>query len=748
MSGGASTEWVHRSCPICEAQCGLRLQVNRSERRVERIEGDPEDPRSRGFLCPKAYAMKGIHEDPDRLRQPLRRTKAGWEAIGWEAAYDLAAEGIQRLQSAHGPDAVGAYIGNPTGFDVGSMLYNGVLMASLRSPRVFSAATMDHFPKLMVARAMFGKGSLLPIPDLDRCDYFLCLGGNPLVSQGSLMSAPDQRRRLRVLRERGGKLVVVDPRRSETARAADEHLFIRPGTDAYFLFAIVHVLFEEERVRLGRFAAFTDGIDRVRELAREFSPEAVAAVTGIDAATTRRIAREFSEHPHACCYGRIGTCTVEFGSLASWLVDVVGILCGRYDEPGGMMFPRPATGQHEPGGEAGPLPIGRWKTRARSLPEIDGTLPCSAFAEEIDAAGEGRLRGLLNLAGNPVLSTPNGARLDRALGTLDFMVALDIYVNETTRHADLILPNAPQLEHENFDFLIQSTSGSRNAVRWSPQVFDAEPGLPPLWRVQLELAARLSGKTPEALDDELLWTNATRFCGRPGKPAEDVEAAEAVERVGEERGPMRLVDLMLRAGPFGDAFDESLDGLSLAKLRSVPHAVDLGAIEPCFPEVLRTPGRRIDLAHPHIVADVARLRAGLAAAPGSGALRLVGRRQMRNMNSWLHNLPVLAKGPERCTLLLHPEDAQRLELRSGAMARVRSRVGEVTVEVEVTDDMMPGVVCLPHGFGHTEDETRLGVARASQPGVNANALTDEEPLDVPSGTSVANGIPVEVFAVA
>ena len=739
-------EWMHRSCPICEAQCGLRLHVDREDRKVERIEGDPDDPRSRGFLCPKAYALKGVYEDPDRLRKPLRRTKAGWEMLEWEDAFDLAAEGIRRVQIEHGPGAVGAYIGNPTGFDVGSMLYNGLLMGALRSPRMFSGATMDHFPKLVVARAMFGKSSLLPIPDLERCDYFLCLGGNPLVSQGSLMSAPDMRGRLRRLQERGGRLVVVDPRRTESARAADEHVFIRPGADALFLFAIAHVLFAEGRVRLGRFTAFTDGVDEIERLARDFAPETVARATGIPAETTRRIAREFSDHPRACCYGRIGTCTVEFGTLASWLVDVVNILAGRCDQPGGMMFPRPATGQHEPGREAGPFSIGRFRSLVRSLPEIDGQLPCSAMAEEIDAAGEARMRGLVTLAGNPVLSTPNGRRLDRALATLDFMLSLDIYLNETTRHAHLVIPNASQLEHENFDFLIQSTASSRNAVRWSPQVFEREEDSRCLWEVQRAIAARLLGQTPEQLEEQLVWTHATRFCGRPGRPAERVEAAAAVERIGREPGPMRILDLMLRAGPWGDGFDDEKEGLSLAKVRAVPHAVDLGPIEPCFPHVLRTPGRRISLAHPHITSDVVRLRAALVDPAWGQGLRLVGRRQMRNMNSWLHNLPVLARGPERCTLLVNPGDAKRLGLADGGYASVRSRVGEVRAQVEVTDDMMPGVVCLPHGFGHDEDDVQLDVARARQPGVNANALTDDQVLDVPSNTSVVNGIPVEIFA--
>ncbi len=733
--------WIHRSCPICEAQCGLRVLADRDARRVERIEGDPDDPRSRGHLCPKAYALSGVYEDPDRLRRPLARRGGGWEELDWDEAYDRAAEGLAAVRGPHGADAVALYIGNPTGFDVGAMLTNRALAGALATPRAFSGATMDHQPKLVVARALYGKSSILPIPDIDRCDYFLCLGGNPVVSQGSLMSAPDMRGRLRALRARGGRLVIVDPRRTETARAADEHLFIRPGTDALFLFAIVQVLFEEELVRLGHLADQLDGVEAVRALAAPFTPEAVAGATGIPADTTRRVAREFAAAERACCYGRIGTCTVEFGLLASWLVDVVGLLTGHVDTEGGMMFPRPATGQHEPGRPGPEFEIGRWKTVARGIPEIESQLPCAALAEEIDAAGEGRIRALVTVAGNPVLSTPNGERLAAALDQLDFMLSFDLYLNETTRHADLILPNAPQLEHENFDFLTQSTT-ARNFVRWSPAVFDPPEHTPPQWRVMLEVAARVLGTSAEALDTQLFEADLARFVGKPGLPAASVSAEDARRALGDAPGPMRRVDLMLRAGPYGDGFDDDAPGLSLAKLREVPHAVDLGPLEPRLAGILRSPGRRIRLDHPHIVQDVPRLRERLTRDDPD--LLLVGRRQARNMNSWLHNLPVLAKGKERCTLLVHPDDAARLGLVDGDTARVRSRVGEIEVPTELSDEVMPGVVCLPHGFGHREGGTRLAVAREHQPGANANRLTDEEALDPWSNTSVANGIPVQV----
>ncbi len=741
-----SARWFHRSCPICEASCGLRVLADRETRSVLRIEGNREDPISRGHLCPKATALKGVFEDPDRLRTPLRKQADGrFTAIGWDEAFDLAVERIGALQAKYGNDTLGVYIGNPSGFDVGCLLYNRFILESLRTPRMFSAATMDHFPKLFTSRVLFGKSSILPIPDIDRCDYFLCLGGNPIVSQGSLMSAPGVAKKLRAIQDRGGRFVVVDPRRSESARVADEHLFIRPGSDAYFLFALVHVLFDEGLVRLGRFAEFSDGVEEIRALAEQFSPAATAAATGIAADTTRRIARELAAHPRACVYGRIGTCTVEFGTLASWLIDVVNILLARYDEPGGMMFPRPATGQHEAGSPMPPIAIGPYRTAARGLPSVDGHLPASSFAEELDpeAAGDRRVRALVITCGNPVLSMPAGDRIARGFAGLEFMVAIDIYLNETTRHAFLILPTAPQLTHDNFDFLCQSTA-VRNHVRYSEQVFEPEAGEKRSWEVYLELAARLNGADPEAYDDLHLMQNATRFAGRLGLNVDHVLA-----EIGDRRGPMRLVELQLRCGPYGDHFGRRPEGLTLAKLVAARGAIDLGPLEPRFPEILRTQGRRIQLADPIITRDVARLAARRQEYAARDGLRLIGRRQPRDMNSWLHNLPNLAKGGARCTLLVHPHDARERGLDSGGLARIRSRVGVLDVEVAVSDEMMPGVVSLPHGFGHGGvPGVRQTVATARQPGVNANVLTDDAPLDAPSGTSVANGIPVEVEALS
>jgi anaerobic selenocysteine-containing dehydrogenase len=746
ISAGSRSEVVHRSCPICEASCGLRFEVDRAARRVLSVRGDEDDPRSRGYVCPKATAPQAVHADPDRLLRPLRRTASGFEEIGWEEAFELVGLRLREIRERHGKDAIALYVGNPIGHSASGILAMPIVNQAFETERLFSAATMDQQPKNLSSRILYGDYWAIPIPDLDRTDHLLALGGNPLASNGSLMSAPNAKQRLQDLRRRGGRLVVVDPRRTETAEVADRHHFIRPGTDAFLLFAMAHVLFAEGRVAPGRLAAFTDGIEDVGRLARPFTPEAVAPVTGIDPEAIRTLARELAAAPRAVCYGRIGLCTQEFGTLASWLVDVLNALTGNLDRAGGAMFPRPATGQGEPHlWDGSGLPYGRWRSRVRGFPEFEGQLPVATLAEELEAAsaGEARARALVSVCGNPVLSSPNGARLARALGGLEFMVSVDLYLNETTRFADVILPTATQLEHANYDFLFQGTA-IRNFARWSPRVFEPPEGLRDLGDTLLELAARARGARAEQLEELLFGGMLAALVGRPGTRCEAVSPEAARAKLAGRRGAERLLDLMLRSGPYGDGFDDAAQGLSLAKLERVPHAVDLGPLEPRLPGMLRTEGRRLRLVHEILERDVARLRAGLASRRDPERIVLVGRRQMRNMNSWLHNLPALAKGRDRCTLRVSPKDAGRLGLSTGGRARVRSRVGEVVVPVEVSDEMMPGVVSLPHGFGHADPETRLSVARARQPGACSNQLCDEELIDLPSGTSVANGIPVDV----
>jgi anaerobic selenocysteine-containing dehydrogenase len=600
----------------------------------------------------------------------------------------------------------------------------------------------------VAAGLIFGTALSVPVPDVDRTDWLLILGANPFVSNGSLLTAPDLPGRLRAIRARGGKVIVIDPRRTRTATEASEHHFIRPGTDAYLLMAVAHTLFAEGLVTLGRLAEHTAGVAEVERLVRPFTPEGVEARCGIAAATIRRLARELAAAERGAVYARIGTTTQEFGTLASWLVDVLNVLTGHLDRPGGAMFTRAAAGSPHTRGTPGRgkgIRLGRWTSRVRGLPEVLGELPCACLAEEIETPGEGQIRALVTIAGNPVLSTPNGARLDRALAHLDFMVSLDVYVNETSRHADVVLPGLSPFEQSHYDVILRQLA-VRNVATYSPPVFEVPAGQQPEWQTLLRLAAIVAGQgstaDTAALDDFVATQRVDHECGAPGSPIQGRDPQEIMAALAPRRGPERLLDLMLRTGPYGDGFGARPGGLSLAVLEENPHGVDLGPLEPRIPEVLRTPSGRIELAPEPIVADVARLRAGLERS--EDGMVLIGRRELRSNNSWMHNLPVLAKGKNpRCTMQVHPEDATRLGLADGGLAIVRSRVGIVEVPVEVTDAMMPGVVSIPHGWGHAEEGARLRVAR-QHAGVNSNRLADEEALDPLSGTAVLCGIPVTV----
>ncbi len=740
------TQRSYRACTLCEATCGIVVETEGRE--VVSVRGDEDDPFSRGFICPKAYALKDLQSDPDRLRRPVRRTREGWEEIGWDEAIDEAAENLARVRSRHGPESLGIYLGNPSAHSLGSMLYGRVLIRALGSHQRFSATSVDQLPKMISSCLLFGDQLMVPVPDVDRTAYLMVIGANPLVSNGSLMTAPGIPKRLRALRARGGKLVVVDPRRTETARVADEHLPIRPGTDALLLFALVHVLFQEGLVRLDRLEPMVQGLGELRAIAGDFAPEIVAARVGIGADTLRRIARELAAAPSAACYGRIGTCTQEFGTLASWLIDVVNVLTGNLDRPGGAMFTTPAAsfkyGETSRAGRR--LPYGRWKSRARGLPEFGGELPAVALAEEIETTGEGQIRGLVTVAGNPVLSTPDGARLARAIDGLEYMVSIDIYVNETTRHANLILPTTSPLEHENYDLLLYNMA-IRNVAKYSPVTVEPEPGAKHDWEIFLALAARLMGTGPadlQAVDDALLAKMVDQAVGRPGAPAGEVSRETALALLGSVPGPNRVLDLLLRAGTYGDGFDVRRGGLSLQRLREAPHGIDLGPLEPKLPAALATPSGKIELFHELLAGDVERLRRSLERAPDD--LVLIGRRQLRSNNSWMHNAPSLVKGPERCTLLVHPRDAERLGVGEGARVRITSRVGAVEAPVQVSDEIMPGVVSLPHGWGHGLEGVGQRVA-AAHPGVPSNFLADLEAVDALSGNAVLNGIPVSISAI-
>ncbi len=720
---------AHRTCPICDAVCGLRLTLDDAGH-VTSVKGDPDDPFSKGYICPKGASLGHLDEDPERLRVPLVRKDGEWHEATWEEAFERVDEGLRSVIEAHGRDAVAVYFGNPTFHTMAGFMYRVPLTQSLGSRNVYSAGTIDQMPKHVSGGSMFGDPMAIAVPDVDRTDYLLVIGANPLESHGSLCAAPDFPSRLKALRRRGGKVVVVDPRRTRTAAFADEHLFVRPGTDPYLLLGIVHTLFAEDLTAVG---VEVNGLEELRRLAEEFTPQAAARVCGVPAEEIVRLARELAAAPTAAVYSRIGASTVEFGTLAQWLVDVVNILTGNFDRPGGVMFTRTAALEIFRTGQ--PYTAGNWHSRVRGLPEALGELPVATLADEIETPGEGQVRAMVTVAGNLVLSAPNGPRLDRAFADLDFMVCVDPYLNETTRHADVILPPPRMLQMPHYDFLLLTVT-VRNYTRFSPQILPLEPGQ----LSEAEIMARLTmiaagagaDADPAALDEMILGQVLRGAAETPGSPFEGRDVAELRAGLDGDSGPELMLDAMLRLGPYG---------LSLAELRANPHGIDLGPLEPRVKELLCTPSGRVELAPPRLVEDVARLRRRLAVPPAE--ILLIGRRQLRSNNSWLHNVPALVGGSNRCTLHVNPADVARLGL--GEQAVVRSAVGELVVPLEPTETIMPGVISLPHGWGHAGSP--LSVA-AEHPGVNANTLTDESVVDVLSGNAVFNGVPVTLSPTA
>jgi anaerobic selenocysteine-containing dehydrogenase len=735
----------YRTCPFCEATCGLEIETEGRE--VVSVRGDADDVLSRGFLCPKAYGIKQLHEDPDRLTTPLVRRDGELVEATWDEAFEEIDRRLTPVIEEHGKNSVAVYIGNPNAHNLSALLYGPVWLRVLGSQNLYSASTVDQMPKQVSAGEMFGTLLSVPVPDLERCEHLLLLGANPLVSNGSLLTAPDMRGRLRGIRDRGGKVVVVDPRRTRTAEEASEHVFIRPGTDALLLAALACTIVEEGLERSDALADHVNGLKDARAFVLGFSPEDVAEACGIEASEIRRMARELAAAERAAVYARMGTCTQEFGTLASWLVDVLNVLTGNLDREGGAMFPRAAAGQKNSAGTGGSgkgVRFGRWASRVRGLPETFGELPAAALAEEIDTPGEGQVRALVTVAGNPLVSTPNSERLSTAVEGLDFMLAVDLYVNETTRHADVVLPAPEPLEKSHYDLALYQLA-ARNVANYSPPVFgDGE--VPAEWRTLLRLAGVIAGQGPDAdvdgLDSMVIATLVQRELADPASRIAGRDADEVIEALEPRRGPERLLDFMLRVGPYGDAFGEDPDGLTLDRLERNPHGVDLGPLASRLPEVLRTPSGRIELAPAPILADGERLREELT-RDRNGGLVLIGRRQLRSNNSWMHNLPALVKGKDRCTLLVNPVDASRLGLEEGRQALVRSAAGKLEAPVEITDEIMAGVVSIPHGWGHDEEGVRLGVA-AAHAGVNSNVLADESLIDPLSGNAVLNGIPVSV----
>ena len=716
----SQTETAFRSCNLCEAICGLTIEHDGQQ--VISIKGDKDDPLSRGHICPKAIALQDIHADPDRLKTPVRRTDNGFEPISWKDAFGLVESKLMQIRQEHGDDSVALYLGNPTVHNSGALLFQKYLKRSLNTRNRFAATSVDQLPHHLAASLMFGHGLMIPIPDIDNTDYMLILGANPAASNGSLMTAPDVKNRLKAITKRGGKVVLVDPRRTESAKLSTDHHFIRPGTDVFLLAAILNSLFKNNSVNPGRLSSFTKGVDQLKAAVAEFTPQNVSQITGIQPATIENIATEFATAKRAVVYGRMGVSTQPHGGLCHWLINAINLVTGNLDRSGGQMFAKPAVSLV---GKSGTThEFGRWKSRVRGLPEFEGDLPVAVLAEEILTPGKGQIKALVTSSGNPVLSTPNGVQLEQALEQLDFFVAHDIYINETTRHADLILPSPSGLETDHYDFVFLALA-VRNVSKYSPQIFTPEPGSMYDWQIMKALALRLMPK-PAGIADRL----------RTG----------IQKRILRWLTPDRLLDLGLKFGPYG-LFRK---GLSLKRLRANPNGIDLGELQPVLPAALRTPDKKIDAA-PKAYLDhlkqavIPRLKSASERQSGSNEFSLIGRRHLRSNNSWMHNSQRLVKGPDRCTLMMHSSDAERLNLVAGTPVTISSSVGSVTAPLEITDEIMAGVVSLPHGYGHHRPKTKLSVA-AQHAGVSINDLTDDKIVDNLTGNAAFSAQTVRIEA--
>ena len=735
-----------RKCPICEASCGVLVTVDPAQRRVVDIRGNENDPLSRGFVCPKSQGMKVLRDDRDVLTRPLLRRGRDFEEISWEAAFEMAGERFREIAKKHGADANALYVGNPLAHNPAALLYTLSTAMALGTRSLFSSTSVDHMPKVLSTGLLFGDQSLIPVPDVERTDYLLILGANPVVSGGSLMTAPGFGRRIEEIRERGGQVVVVDPRRTETAAFASRHVPIRPGTDPYFLLGLLRVIFDEELQRFGRLEAHMNGAEEVAALARSFSLADLASASGIEEGVIVELARGFAGAPSAACYGRTGSSQQPFGSVTSWLIDVVNAVTGNLDRPGGAMIPMgvtPSIFLNERYVD-GVGPQHRYFSRVRGLPECAGQLPVVTMAEEMLTPGPGQIRGLLTICANPVITAPNGPKLSEALASLEFMVSCDIYLGETSRHADLILPGSGHLERSDWP-IFTSTLQVRHVAKWVDKVFEPPAGTRTDGEIMLGLAASIAGIAPQAMDDALanhFMTGAQAAGGLRGKSID--EAAALLEN---QQGSDRIYEILLRTHHFGDKFGAVPDGLTFAKVKAADDGLDMGPLFERLPQALGTPSGKIELAPALLMNEAPRLREALAGYRDPTSMIMIGRRQLHSINSWMHNIRAFNRGPDKCVALLHPGDASRLHVKTGDRIEISRRGKSIVVPVTVSDEIMPGVVSLPHGWGHDQSDTRLSYA-STRPGVNSNVVASEFDSDVPSGNAVLTGFTVNVVRVA
>lgn len=695
MTSSTTFRKHYRACNLCEAICGLEIALDENDVIIS-IKGDENDPLSRGHICPKAVALKDIYHDPNRLKEPVRRTATGWETITWEDAFTEVIQNLKAVQAQYGKNALATYFGNPSVHNSGTLLTIPGLLKALGSKNRFSATSADQLPHHFVSSLMFGHPSLLPVPDIDRTDFMLIIGGNPLASNGSMMTVPDVSTRLKAIQKRGGKVVVVDPRRTETAKIADQHIFVRPGTDVFLLLGIVKIILQNPKTQS------TENTQLLSSILADYSLENIAKITGMSLETIEKLAQEFMDAPSAVAYGRMGVSVQAYGGVCQWLVNMINILSNNFDKAGGAMFTQPAfdlvgtkNKQHI---------YNRWQSSVRGLPEFDSEIPVSALGEEIL---QGEVKSMVTLCGNPVLSTPNGQQLDTAFESLKFMVSIDIYINETTRHANIILPPTTGLEVAHYDLAFHNLA-VRNTTRYSEPLYEKDNSQRHDWEILQELSNRLNANEGEPI------------------PA--------------PQDPEMKIDFMLKNGFYGK------DGMSVQQLKDNPHGLDLGELNPCLNSKIRTDNQMINLMPELILNDLNRVKKQYTQLSENQDLDLllIGRRHLRSNNSWMHNSERLVKGRERCTLMIHPETAQKLGLVNQEKVQVQSRVGQVEIATEITDEIMPNVVSIPHGYGHARKGVQLDIA-TQHSGVSINDLTDDSMIDELTGNAVFSGVPVKVF---
>jgi len=679
-----------RTCNLCEAMCGLKITYSGNE--ILKIEGDHEDTFSRGHICPKANGLKDIYLDTDRLKFPIKKTENGWEQISWEAAYNLVVSKTKEIQEKYGKDAIGIYQGNPTIHNLGTTLFAPDFFKQIKTQNRFTATSTDQLPHHFASWLMYGHPMLLPVPDIDHTDYMLIIGGNPLASNGSMMSVPDVAKRLEAIKKRNGKYLVIDPRKTETAKQASEHLFIKPNSDAFFLIAFLSCILENKPAKT--LPEYLENFEELKRIVLSFNLDEIEELTGISMEKIKSLAKEFSNAPSAVCYGRIGVSTQAFGGICLWLINVINIVSGNLDKKGGAMFTLPAI---DFVGPAKPKErFGRWKSRVSGYPEFIGELPVAALAEEILTEGEGQIKMMFTNCGNPVLSTSNGVQLDKAFESLAFMVSFDIYINETTRHADLILPPASGLENSHYDLTFHNLA-VRNTSKYSPQLFEKAKGAKYDWEIFQELKNLMLGENQTIIP------------------------------------PENKLDLGLKYGPYR---------LSMEILKANPHGIDLGELKSLLPERLK---QKINLCPELLANDLIRLEESKAEMLKSGQNNywMIGRRHLRDNNSWMHNSAKLMKGKNRCTLLINPKDAQKRKIIENTIVTVKSRVGKVKLPAEISEDIMPGVLSIPHGYGHNRKGTQMSIAE-KYPGVSLNDLSDEKIIDTLTGNSAFNALRVSI----